>query len=152
MVPFSALIAEEGEQAITFTSDEALRSKSGDNSTEASVDGTTSWPSRWPTTPWAAATFKETKFKKSRAYGVMLQAVDVDGNIDQNGRRQSVRRACEARTPCVKDWGATSTFDVKLANWPLAGHQLGRFIRRVRSQAYVGDNMVASSTEMVTWD
>ena len=39
VVPFSALLAKDGEQAISFTSDEALRSQGGGNSTVASVNG-----------------------------------------------------------------------------------------------------------------
>ena len=85
VVSFSALVAEKGEQAIGFTSDEALRSKSGDKSRpRRRLTVTRPWPSRWPTTPWAApppSSRARARSRTSRAYGVMIQAVDVDGNM-----------------------------------------------------------------------
>ena len=85
VVPFSALIAEDGEQAITFTSDEALRSKSGDNSTEGSVGDDKVKVTVADDTMGGNAAFKESTYGGSRAYGVLLQVVDVDGNVSKAG-------------------------------------------------------------------
>ena len=85
VVPFSALIAEDGQQAINFTSDEALRSQSRGNSTEGSVGDRKVKVTVADDTMGGNATFKESTYGGSRAYGVLLQAVDVDGNVSKAG-------------------------------------------------------------------
>ena len=145
VVPFAALIAEDGEQAISFTSDEALRSKSGDNSTKGSANGSSLTVKVADDTMGGNATFKQSAsaFEKSGAYGVMLQAVDIDGNVTRVGA-VSVDDE-DVKLALKNDVGATSTFDVKLANWPPADSDLDGSLKG-EILAMVNDDKVASST------
>jgi hypothetical protein len=152
VVSFSALVAEKGEQAITFSSDEALRSTSGDNSTEASVNGTTLSVKVADDTLGGSATFKQSAsaFKNSRAYGVMIQAVDVDGNTTRVGGVKVSDEDVKLGNDLVPGV-STSTVDVKLANWPPADTDFdGEFAGEVK--AYVGKNVVAESVGDPDWD
>ena len=146
VVPFAALIAEDGEQAITFTSDEALRSKSGDNSTEGSVGDDKVKVTVADDTMGGNAAFKESTYDGSRAYGVLLQAVDVDGNVSKAGEVKVSDEAYEL-TDDVDD-GAK--FDVTLDNWPLADTGFDNDVTG-EVKAYIGKTMVASSTNEVGW-
>ncbi len=146
VVPFAALIAEDGEQAISFTTDEALRSKSGENSTEASVGDKKLKVTVANDTMGGDATFKQSTFKSSRAYGVMLQAVDVDGNASKAGA-VSVSGEPYELTEAVASGGL---FDVTLDNWPLADTGFDNDVAG-EVKAYIGKTMVASSTGEVDW-
>ncbi len=146
VVPFAALIAEDGQQAITFTTDEALRSKSGDNSTEGSVGDDKVKITVADDTMGGNATFKESTYGGSRAYGVLLQVVDVDGNPTKTGEVKVSDEAYEL-TDDVTD-GAK--FDVTLDNWPLADTGFDNDVTG-EVKAYIGKTMVASSTNEVDW-
>ena len=121
VTPFAALLAKDGEQSLSFTSDEALRSSSGTGKTQASVSG----PTKGALSITVAAggmggsgTFKQSEFTKSGAYGVLIQAVDTDGNPTSAGEvrvtSEDVSRQLDAAV------AANSTFTVKPANWPPA--------------------------------
>lgn len=152
VVPFAALIAKDGEQAISFTSDEALRKTSGVKSTEASVNGSTLAITVADDTMGGNATFKQKTFDDSRSYGVMIRAVDVDDN-DTSVGAMSVDDEDFDLTAAVLD-GAGREFDVKLANWPPADTNFdGNFGGEV--EAYVGKTMIAESgdgNDVVDWD
>ena len=147
VVPFSALIAEDGQQAISFTSDEALRSKSGESSTEGSVGDGKVTITVADDTRGGNATFKESKYGGSRAYGVLLQAVDVDGNVSKAGEVKVTDEAYELTEDVVAD----GTFDVTLDNWPLADTGFDNEVAG-EVKAYIGKAMVASSTGAVEWE
>ena len=149
VTPFAALVGEKGEQAISFTSDEALRSRSGSNDTKASVNGTKLAVKIASDTMGGSATFKETKFGDSRAYGVVIQAVDVDGNVTKAGA-VSVSDEDFKLTDNVAENAAS--FKVKLANWPPADVNLdGNFSGEI--SAYVGSTKIAEagSGDVVDW-
>ena len=146
VVPFSALIAEDGQQAITFTSDEALRSKSGNNTTEGSVGDDKVKVTVADNTMGGNAAFKESKYGGSRAYGVMLQAVDVDGNVSKAGEVKVSDEPYEL----TEDVDDGDKFDVTLDNWPLADTGFDNDVAG-EVKAYIGKTMVASSTNEVGW-
>ena len=146
VVPFTALIAEDGQQAINFTSDEALRSRSGNNSTEGSVGDGKVKITVADDTMGGNANFKESTYGGSRAYGVLLQAVDVNGNVSQAG---AVKVSDEAHE-LAKDVVAGAKFDVTLDNWPLADTDFDNDVAGA-VKAYVGKTMVAASTGVVDW-
>ncbi len=149
VVPFAALVGDKGEQSISFTSDEALRSKSGDNSTQASVNGTTLAVKVSDDTMGGSATFKETKFGDSRAYGVIIQAVDVNGNVTRAGA--VTVDDDDVKLDLKNDLSAGNNVNVKLANWPPADSNLnGSFAGEV--VAKINNEEVASSTKVVHWD
>ena len=142
VVPFWALIAEDGEQAISFTSDEALRSMGGDYKTEASVNGNRTGLAIKVAddTMGGNATFKQSTFDESRAYGVMLRAVDVNGNKTDVGAvsvsDEDVKLSADQAAGATSD---AATFNVKLKNWPPADSNLnGSFAGEVK--AYVGEH------------
>ena len=147
VVPFSALIAEKGEQSITFTSDEALRSQSGAKSTEASVNGDTLAIKVSDDTMGGSATFKQSKFKDSRAYGVMIRAVDVDSNSTDVG----AVKVSDEDAKLSDDVAPNGLFDVKLDNWPPADTDFDDDYQGA-VKAYVGKTEVASSTGKIGWD
>ena len=149
VVPFSALIAEKGEQSITFTSDEALRSTSGGDSTEASVNGDTLAIKVADDTMGGSATLKQSAsaFRNSRAYGVMIQAVDVDGNTTRVGGV----KVSDEDYKLAADAAPGGDFDVKLDNWPPADADFdGSYAGEVK--AYVGKTLVGTSNDEVDWD
>ena len=147
VVPFAALIAEKEEQAISFTSDEALRSKSGATETKASVNGANLTVKVADDTLGGSATFKQSTYKTSEAYGVMLQSVDVDGNVTRTGAVKVEDEAWKLKA----DLAPGQKVKVMPKMWPLADINLdGEFQGEV--MAYVGDVMVASSTEMIDFD
>ena len=149
VVPFAALIAEDGEQAISFTTDEALRSKSGENSTEASVNGSKLTVKVSSDTMGGSATFEQSDYDDSGAYGVMLQAVDVDGNTTRVGAVSVTDE--DVKLELDADKAAGDTFNVELANWPPADSDLdGSYVGEVVAKSD-GDE-VASSTDTVNWD
>ena len=149
VVPFSALIAEDGEQSISFTSDEALRSKSGANSTKGSVNGDPLTVKVADDTMGGNATLKESAVDGSGAYGVMLQAVDIDGNVTRVGA-VSVSDD-DVQLDLDNDLSADDNVNVKLANWPPADSDLnGSFAGEV--VAKINNKTVASSTNTVHWD
>ena len=148
VAPFGALVGDEGEQAISFTADEALRSRSGDNETKASVNGANLSVKVADDTMGGSATFKETTFGDSRAYGVMIQAVDVNGNVTRAG---AVKVDDDVKLALDDEKTAGEMFSVKLANWPPADSNLnGKFAGEV--VAKVNNKEVASSTDTVHWD
>ena len=146
VVPFSALLAKDGEQVISFTSDEALRSQGRGNSTEASVNGSTLAIKVAADTLGGSATFKQSTYKNSRTYGVTIQVVDVDTNTTIVG-------AVSVSDEDVKleaDQAPGDTFHVELKNWPPADSNLdssfvGEVVAKVRGET------VASSTNVVDW-
>ena len=146
VVPFTALIAEDGQQAINFTSDEALRSRSGNNSTEGSVGDGKVKVTVADDTMGGNATFKESSYGGSRAYGVLLQAVDVDGNVSKVGEVKVSDEAYEL----TDDVADGAKFDVTLDNWPLADTGFDNDVTG-EVKAYIGKTMVASSTGVVDW-
>ena len=146
VVPFTALIAEDGEQAISFTSDEALRSMGGGNSTKASVNGANLSVKVSDDTLGGSATFKQSTFDDSGTYGVIIQAVDIDGNVSKAGAVSVSDEAHEL----TDDVAAGAKFDVTLDNWPLADTGLDNNVAG-EVKAYIGKTMVASSTGVVDW-
>ena len=155
-MPFSALIAEDGEQAISFTSDEALRSSGRDIrtgitvNTGTSVNGNTSGLSIKVAddTMGGSGTFKESTFGDSGAYGVMIQAVDVNGNTSRVGAVSVSDEDMELDLQAAKVGDDDDTFDVKLKNWPPADANLnGNFAGEV--VAKIDGDEVASSTDAV---
>ncbi len=120
VTPFASLLGEKGEQAISFTTDEALRSASGDTKTEASVTGPVTKKLALKVsadTMGGSGTFKEATYGKSGAYGVMVRAVDVDGNPSAAG---SVKVTDEDVSDQIKDTLVDADIMVKPDNWPLA--------------------------------
>ena len=153
VVPFTALIAKDGEQAISFTSDEALRATSRDYNTQSSVNGNTTGLAIKVAadTMGGSGSFKQKTFDDSRAYGVMLRAVDVDGNKTDVGavKVSDEDLKLDLENDLVGNNG--DTVDVKLANWPPADSNLnGSFQGEV--VAKVNNKEVASSTDTVHWD
>ena len=94
-----------------------------------------------------SATFKESSYGGSRAYGVLLQAVDVDGNVTKAGSVSVSDEAYELE----EDVAEGAPFDVTLDNWPLADTGFDNDLDG-EVKAYVGKTMVASSTGDVDWD
>ena len=121
VVPFSALLAKDGEQAISFTSDEALRATSRDYNTQFSVNGNTSGLAIKVAddTMGGSGTFKQKTFDGSGAYGVMLRAVDVDGNKTDVGAVKVSREDVSDDIPDA-GFGAAESIVVTPANWPPA--------------------------------
>ena len=93
-----------------------------------------------------SATFKQSTYKNSRTYGVIIQAVDVDTNTTIVG-------AVSVSDEDVKleaDQAPGDTFNVELKNWPPADSNLngsfaGEVVAKVRGET------VASSTNVVDW-
>lgn len=123
VVPFSALIAEDGEQAISFTSDEALRSMGGGNSTKASVNGANLSVKVSDDTMGGSATFKQSAFSDSGTYGVMIQAVDIDTNVTRVGAVKVSREDVSDDIP-DNGFGAAQSVVVTPAKWPPADTDL----------------------------
>ena len=131
VVPFSALIAEDGEQAISFTSDEALRSSGRDIRTGVTVKTGTSVNGNTiglsikvaDDTMAGSGTFKESTFGDSGAYGVMIQAVDVNGNTSRVGAVKVSREDVSDDIP-DKGFGKDESVVVTPANWPPADSDL----------------------------
>ena len=146
VVPFSALVAEKGEQAISFTADEAIFAESGGKNTQASVNGRILSVKVAGDTMGGSATFKQNTYRSdgSRAFGVIIRAVDANGNntdvgavsVDDEDHKLEADLATGQSVP--------------LDNWPPADSDLNKsFAGEVK--AYVGDIMVASSTNDVDW-
>ena len=98
----------------------------------------------------AAGTFEQDDFSTSRAYGVVVQAVDVNGNPKTAGAVKVDDE--DVKLDDEQGAGATSdeaTFNVKLKKWPPADSNLnGSFAGEV--VAKVGKTTVASSTNVST--
>jgi hypothetical protein len=151
VVPFSALIAKDGEQAISLTSDEALRSAGGDYKTQASVNGNLTGLAIKVAadTMGGSGTFKQKTFDDSGAYGVILRAVDLNGNKTDAGAMSVSDEA--VKLDLDNDLVAGDNVNVKLKNWPPADSNLnGSFQGEV--VAKVNDKEVASSTDTVHFD
>ena len=152
VTPFAALVGKDDEQVVSFTTDEALRASSGGNDTKASVNGDDSTLSIKVSsdTMGGSGTFEEDDFSTSRAYGVMLQAVDVNGNAKTAGAVSVSDEDVKLDNDLVPGVG-TSTVEVKLANWPPADADLdGSYAGEVK--AYVNKNVVAESVGEPDWD
>ncbi len=148
VVPFSALIAKDGEQAISFTADEALRSMGGDYKTEASVNGDLKGLAIKVAadTMGGSGTFKQSTFDESGVYGVMLRAVDINGNKTDEGEVKVSDEPYEL----TEEVTTGAKFDVMLDNWPLADTGFDNDVKG-EVKAYIGKTMVASSTGVVDW-
>ena len=117
VTPFSKLLGEKGEQGISFTSDEGLRSGSGTVCTCAAVSGPTGGSLSVSIDAGAqggSATFKQATFKSTGAYGVLLRARDNDGNVTTKGA-DSVSNEDVTLDSAI---AANASFKHKLANWP----------------------------------
>ncbi len=146
VVPFSALIAKDKELAISFTADEALRATSDMYKTEASVNGDKDGLAIKVAadTMGGSGTFKQKTFDKSRAYGVMIRAVDVNSNKTDEGAESVDDEDLTLKLQADKDEG--ETFEVTLKKWPPADANLdGDFGGEV--VAKIDGNEVASSTD-----
>ena len=151
VVPFAALVGKDGEQAVSFTADEVLSQSAHGEDTKASVnsDISTLKIKVSADTMGGAGTFEQDDFDKSGAYGVMLQAVDVNGNPKMAGAVSVSDEDVKLDLDDAKE--ADGTFKVKLANWPPADSDLdGKFTGEV--VAKVDGDEVASSTENVYFD
>ena len=141
VIPFAALVGKDGEQAVSFTTDEVLSQSAHEESTKASVNGDNSTLKIKVSadTMGGSGTFEQDDFEDSRAYGVMLQAVDVNGNAKTAGAVKVDDEDLKLAKSLLAD------ANVKLANWPPADSDLdGSYAGDVT--AYVGTTMVASST------
>ena len=143
VTPFAALVGKDGEQVVSFTTDEALRASSGGNDTKASVNGDDSTLSIKVSsdTMGGSGTFEEDDFSTSRAYGVMVQAVDVNGNATPVGAVKVTGE--DVSVDSAK--AVNAEYKVKLENWPPADAKLDGTLQG-DVIAYVGENEVASST------
>ncbi len=145
VTPFSALVAEKGEQAISFTSDEALFAESGGKNTQASVNGAILSVKVAADTLGGSATFKQNTYRSdgSRAFGVIIRAVDANGNNTDVGAVSVTDEDHKLEA------NLTTGHYVPLDNWPPADSDLMNGLAG-EVKAYVGSTLVASSTE-VDW-
>jgi len=126
-VAFAAsLLAKAGTAGITFSADENLTGNDKSLALGCSCGIVTgdgdligdklSVTLSTPTT--GSATFKQTAYKTSGAYGVMLQGKDANGNLGWVG---AVTKTSEnVSSQITADIAGGATFAVKLVNWPIA--------------------------------
>ena len=130
---FTALLSDDGEQAISFTADEPLRKAiTQDLCTCVSISGGTFSSNgleankttvgvSLTTTMEGAAKFKESAISDTGAYGVIVQAVDYDKNATVKGAVSATEEdVSNDITADVMGGNGVQTFTVKPNKWPLA--------------------------------
>ena len=134
------LLAAKGEATVSFSADENMSqgsvespdtctclSISGGGATKADPDSDVRAVTQ-PTPKTATYTFKQSVFKATGIYGVLVQATDSSANEDQIGGKKQTDTvtamvAEDAEAEVIQVDGATSTawtVTVALSKWPLA--------------------------------
>ena len=161
---FTALLGDDGEQAISFTADEPLRKVvDQDRCTCVSISGGTFSTDglkadgaivgvSLATTMEGTAKFKESRISDTGAYGVIVQATDYDGNASVKGAvsvtDEDVSNDNDNFANAVM---GGDTFIVTPAKWPIADSDADGTIADEFKVTVGGGSAVSATATNVDW-